>query len=192
MSSTASHASAKLGNPAVVGLAGFGLTTLVLQFHNVGWAGNGPMIWLGLIFGGLAQMIAGFQEMKTGNNFGYCAFVGYGAFWISLCLMFLGNHFKIYAASTTDVGWFLVAWTLFTGILWVAALRIHGAMAATFTLLLIGFILLDIGHFGYPVFNVIAGYELMLCALAAWYMMARIIFQETFGREVLPAGKPWL
>ncbi|HCB14750.1 MAG TPA: hypothetical protein DEP36_14450, partial [Gammaproteobacteria bacterium] len=27
----------KLGNPAVVGLAGFGLTTLVLQFHNVGW-----------------------------------------------------------------------------------------------------------------------------------------------------------
>ena len=25
------------GNPAVVGLAGFGLTTLVLQFHNLGW-----------------------------------------------------------------------------------------------------------------------------------------------------------
>ena len=26
-----------LGNPAVVGLAGFGLTTLILQFHNLGW-----------------------------------------------------------------------------------------------------------------------------------------------------------
>ena len=34
-----------------------------------------------------------------------------------------------------DVGWFLVAWTLFTVILWVGALRIHGAMAWTFTLL---------------------------------------------------------
>lgn len=192
MSSTTHKDPVKLGNPAVVGLAGFGLTTLVLQFHNVGWAGNGPVIWLGLIFGGLAQMIAGFQEMKTGNNFGYCAFVGYGAFWISLCLMLLGNNFKIFTASHTDVGWFLVAWTLFTVILWVVSLRIHGAMATTFTLLLIGFILLDIGHFGYPVCNVIAGYELMACALAAWYMMARILLQEAFGREILPAGKPWL
>jgi succinate-acetate transporter protein len=178
--------SPKLANPAVVGLAGFGLTTLVLQFHNVGWAGNGPVIWLGLIFGGLAQMIAGFQEMKTGNNFGYCAF------WISLSLMLLGNRFGLFTASGTDIGWFLVAWTLFTAILWVGSLRIHGAMATTFTLLLIGFVLLDIGHFGNPFFNVIAGYELMTCALAAWYMMARIILNEVYGREVLPAGKAWV
>ena len=46
----------KLGNPAVVGLAGFGLTTLVLQFHNVGWMPSiGPVVWLGLMFGGTAQ-----------------------------------------------------------------------------------------------------------------------------------------
>ena len=64
----------KLANPAAVGLAGFGLTTLLLQFHNVGWMGMGPVIWVGLIFGGAAQLIAGFQEMKTGNSFGYCAF----------------------------------------------------------------------------------------------------------------------
>lgn len=51
----------KLGNPAVVGLAGFGLT-LMLQFHNVGWMGMGPVIWLGLIFGGLAQLIAGLRK----------------------------------------------------------------------------------------------------------------------------------
>ena len=182
----------KLGNPAVVGLAGFGLTTLVLQFHNVGWAGNGPVIWLGLIFGGLAQLLAGFQEMKTGNNFGYCAFTGYGSFWISLCLMLLGNRYGVFTASATDIGWFLVGWTLFTAILWVGSLRIHGAMATTFTLLLVGFMLLDIGHFWNPVFNVIAGYELMACAFSAWYMMARIILNEVYGRELLPAGKAWV
>ena len=91
----------KLGNPAVVGLAGFGLTTLVLQFHNVGWMPSiGPVVWLGLIFGGTAQLIAGFQEMKTGNSFGYCAFVSYGAFWITLCLMFLGNKYDLFKAGT--------------------------------------------------------------------------------------------
>jgi len=67
----------KYANPAVVGLAGFSMTTLVLQFHNVGWCGLGPVIVLGLIFGGLAQLIAGFGEQKMGNNFGYCAFTAY-------------------------------------------------------------------------------------------------------------------
>jgi succinate-acetate transporter protein len=188
---SSSH-SAKICNPAVVGLAGFGLTTLVLQLHNLGLVGNGPVIWLGLVFGGLAQMLAGLQEMKTGNNFGYCAFTSYGAFWISLCAMQLGGHFGVFAPSTTDVGWFLVAWTLLTAILWIGALRIHGAMALTFTLLLAGFILLDLGHFGFPVLNTVAAIVLIGCALSAWYMMARIILNELYGREWLPAGKPWV
>jgi len=192
MSNTNTPHCNKHANPAIVGLAGFCLTTLVLQFHNVGWMGNGPVIWLGLIFGGLAQLIAGFQEMKTGNSFGYCAFTGYGSFWISLSLMLLANNFGVFPVTHTDVGWFLVAWTLFTAILWIGSMRIHGAMATTFTLLLIGFVLLVIGHFGDPAYNKVAGYELMACALAAWYMMARIILNDLFGRELLPAGKAWL
>lgn len=96
--------SAKLCNPAAVGLAGFGLTTLMLQLHNLGLVGLGPVIWLGLVFGGLAQMIAGLQEMKTGDNFGYCAFTSYGAFWISLCVMLLAGNFGLYQPSHGDVG----------------------------------------------------------------------------------------
>lgn len=190
MASTNSSAP-RLGNPAVVGLAGFGLTTLVLQLHNLGLVGLGPVVWLGLIFGGGAQLIAGVQEMKTGNNFGYCAFTSYGAFWISLCAMMLAGHFGIFKASTTDVGWFLVAWTLLTVILWVGSWRIHGAMAVTFTLLLAGFVLLDLGHFGFPACNTAAAYVLIACAFSAWYMMARIILNELYGRELLPAGEPW-
>ena len=182
----------KLGNPAVVGLAAFGLTTMMLQFHNVGWAGVGPVIWLGLIFGGLAQFIAGLQEQKTGNNFGYTAFTAYGAFWIALGLLLLGNHFKIFPASETDIGWFLVAWTLLTAILWVGSMRVNGALAVTFTLLLIGFVLLVLAHFGFPALTVVAGYELMACAAMAWYVMAHLIFKDLFGRDVLPVGKPWL
>lgn len=182
----------KLGNPAVVGLAGFGLTTMILQFHNVGWMGLGPVIWLGLIFGGLAQMIAGLQEMKTGNNFGYCAFTAYGCFWISLALLLIGNHYDLYTSSKTDVGWFLVAWTAFTAILWIGSLRINLALGITFTFLLLGFIMLDLAHFGYPNLTILAGYELMVTALMAWYIMAHLIFADVFGRDVLPVGKPLL
>jgi hypothetical protein len=150
------------------------------------------VIWVGLIFGGLAQMIAGLQEMKTGNNFGYCAFTAYGCFWIALTLLLLGNHYNIYNSSTTDVGWFMIAWTLFTAILWIGSMRISTALAITFSLLLGGFILLDLAHFGYPGLTVVAGYELMACAAAAWYIMAHLIFADVFGYDVLPVGKPWL
>lgn len=181
-----------LGNPAVVGLGGFGLTTIILQLHNLGLCGIGPVIACGLVFGGLAQFIAGFGEQKVGNNFGYAAFTAYGAFWIALCIILLFNKFDIYPSSKTDIGYFLVVWTLYTIILWFAALRIHGAMASTFTLLVIGFILLDLAHFGYPAMTKVAAYVLILCALNAWYMMAHVIFLGIFGRDVLPVGQPWI
>ena len=182
----------KLGNPAVVGLAGFGMTTLLLQFHNVGLAGIGPVVYAGLIFGGLAQMIAGLQEQKCGNNFGYTAFTSYGCFWISLCGILLGNKYDVFKTSLTDLGWFLVAWTLFSCILWVGSLRISKAMAACFTSLLIGFALLDLAHFGFPELTFYAGLDLMVCAGLAWYMMAHLILADLYGRDVLPVGKPIL
>jgi uncharacterized protein len=180
------------GNPAVVGLAGFGLTTLILQFHNLGWCGMGPIVALGLVFGGLAQMIAGFQEFRSGNNFGYSAFVSYGAFWIALSVILLLNHFGIYKSSATDIGFFLVVWTFYTLIMWIAAMRIHAAMASTFTFLALGFILLDLAHFGLPHLKSTAAIVLIICALNAWYMMAHVIFIQVFGLDLLPVGKPWI
>ena len=70
----------------------------------------------------------------------------------------------------------------------VASLRIHKAMAVTLLTLLLGFILLDFGHFVDPVWNKVAGYELFVCAFSAWYMMAAIIINDVAGKTVLPFG----
>lgn len=187
-----SESNVKLGNPAVVGLAGFGLTTLLLQLHNLGLCGLGPVLAMGVIFGGLCQMLAGFQEQKTGNNFGYCAFVGYGAFWIGLCIIWILKALNVYVASESDVGCYLLAWTAFTAILWVGSLRIHLAMTVIFTLLLAGFILLDFAHFGMPNCKPYAAYVLIGCALSAWYSMAAIIYNDLAGKTVLPFGRPFI
>jgi uncharacterized protein len=182
----------KKGNPAVVGLAGFGMTTLLLQFHNLGIAGLGPVLAMGLIFGGMAQLIAGFMEFKTGNNFGFAAFSSYGAFWIGLGIIWILNYFEIYISSTTDIGYYLVGWTLLTAIFWIGSLFIHKAMVLTFSTLLLGFIFLDLGHFGSPIMNIIAAYILFVCAFSAWYMMAAIILNDLTGKELLKTGKPFL
>ncbi|MCP4123877.1 MAG: hypothetical protein GY751_19180 [Bacteroidetes bacterium] len=182
----------KLGNPGVVGLAGFGLTTLLLQFHTLGLCGLGPIVAMGFIFGGLAQLIAGFMEQKTGNNFGFAAFCTYGAFWIGLGIIWMFNLNDIYFSTTTDIGYYLVGFTFLTAIFWVGSLYIHKAMMVTFTTLLLGFILLDIGHFGFPQVNIIAGYVLIVCAFSAWYMMAAIVLNEVSGKQLLKVGGPIL
>jgi succinate-acetate transporter protein len=182
----------KLGNPAVVGLAGFGLTTLLLQFHNLGLCELGPVVAMGFIFGGLAQMIAGFLEQKTGNNFGFAAFTSYGAFWIGLGIIWILNHFEIYKSSGTDVGMYLISWTLLTFIFWIGSLFIHSAMAITFSTLLLGFVFLDFAHFGFPEFKVAAAIVLIVCALAAWYMMATVIINDVAGKVLLKSGSPWI
>ncbi len=186
-------ANGKLGNPAVVGLAGFGGTTLLLNFHNLGWCSVSPIIWMGLFFGGAMQLIAGFQEQKTGNNFGYSAFCSYGAFWICLAFIFLGNHFEVFPSGGIEVGWFLLTWTIYTFIMWIGSWRTNGMLAVTFTLLLLGFIFLDLAHFtaAATMWTRVAGADLVLCALCAWYVMAHIIYGDVYGRDVLPVGKPW-
>lgn len=189
-----------LGNPAVVGLAGFGGTTLLLQFHNLGWCGTGVVFCTALMFGGGAQLLAGFQEFKAGNNFGYSAFTAYGAFWLALAFIFLimdlqgapntfiAAHLKI---TAKDLGWFLFTFTLYTVIMFIGSFAVHTAMTLTFLTLLLGFIGLDLVFLAdMKGLLFITAVDLVICALLAWYMMAHVIFLQVFGKNVLPVGKP--
>src|SRR4030042_4484270 len=72
-------------NPAPLGLAAFGMTTVLLHLHNAGLFNLGSMILaMGIFYGGIAQVIAGIMEWKKGNTFGTIAFTSYGLFWLSL------------------------------------------------------------------------------------------------------------
>jgi succinate-acetate transporter protein len=179
-------------NPAAVGLGAFGATTLLLQFHNLGFVSVNTVMWLAFFFGGLVQVIAGFQEFKTGNNFGFAAFTTYGAFWIALGGVWLNDNLQFSSISGTDVGWFLVVFTLLTIIYLIGSMRQNFSLACVFLTLLVGYILLDIGHLvpGADVFNKIAAVDLIITALMAWYVMAHIILAP-LGINI-PVGAPWI
>ncbi|HJY82318.1 MAG TPA: acetate uptake transporter [Candidatus Binatia bacterium] len=181
----------KLANPAALGLGGFALTTFVLNVHNAGIIDIGAALPLGLFYGGLAQLVAGFLEFRTGNTFGMTAFCSYGAFWIALASMVIMQMNKWIPAEASK-GWLLttlVAWTVFTFVLWIGSFKHNKALIWVFTTLLILFILLDINvwkpdlHIGK-----IAGWEGIFCAGTAWYLMAAIILNDSYGRTVLPIG----
>jgi len=89
----ADASSSPVANPAPLGLAGFGLTTLLLSCINAGLLpGDGPsliavVVPLAFAYGGLAQIIAGIMEFKNGNTFGTVAFTSYGLFWMWFALL---------------------------------------------------------------------------------------------------------
>lgn len=138
-----------------------------------------------------AERALGLQEFSTGNNFGYCAFTTYGAFWISLGLLLIGNQTETYKSSSEDIGYFLLAFGLFTFIMWIGSAALNTALFLVFFLLLVGFILLTIKDFtGIAVLQKIAGVDLIVCALGAWYVMAHLIYSDVYHTDVLPVGPP--
>jgi succinate-acetate transporter protein len=85
--------SEKLANPAPLGLMGFGIATVLLNFVHSARLGpiDGMILGMGIFYGGLAQIIAGILEYKRGNTFGTTAFTSYGLFWLSfVALNWLG------------------------------------------------------------------------------------------------------
>jgi succinate-acetate transporter protein len=178
-------------DPGPLGLAGFALTTFVLSMFNAGLvskAGEPVVLGLALAYGGIAQVLAGMWEFRTGNTFGAVAFTSFGAFWVSFwayVTFFAGDVPAAHAGSA--VGLYLIAWGIFTLYMFVASLRTTAAVATVFLLLTVTFFLLGIGNSGETEGVVEAGGWFGLAtAAAAWYASFAAVTNSTFGRTVLP------
>lgn len=178
-------------NPAPLGLMGFGLTTILLNLHNIGLFGLGSMILsMGIFYGGIAQIIAGIMEWKKKNTFGTVAFISYGFFWIALVSLILLPKFGLgEAPDAKAMASFLFFWGFFSLILFLGTFKMNYAMIAIFGSLTILFFLLAVGDItGSVAIKTIAGYEGILCGGLAVYTGAAQILNEIYGREVLPLG----
>lgn len=179
---------APVSNPAPLGLAGFAMTTILLNIHNAGFFGLSVMIMgMGIFFGGIAQIIAGIMEWKQGNTFGTVAFVSYGSFWLSLVFIWVGPSFGLAAADPISMGCYLGLWGVFTFTLFIGTLKGKTIGKLVFGSLTVLFALLALANFtGSHATHTVAGYEGILCGLFALYESAAIVINEKFGRQMLP------
>ena len=179
------------GNPAPLGLMGFGMTTVLLNLANAGIYSLGSMILaMGVFYGGLAQIIAGIEEWKKKNTFGATAFTSYGAFWLSLvALIFFPKWGWIPATDKGGMVAYFIMWGLFTFIMFIGTLRLNRALQVVFFTLFILFFLLAIGEgTGSPAILTIAGWEGIFCGLSAIYAGLAQVLNEIYGRTVWPLG----
>src|SRR2546425_12339671 len=180
------------GNPAPLGLLGFGMTTVLLNFHNAGFYElNSMILAMGICYGGVAQIIAGIMEWKKGNTFAATAFTSYGLFWLSLVTLIVLAKLGWGAASdNTAMAAYLAMWGLFTAVMFVGTLRLNRALQVVFSTLTILFFLLAIGDFtaSSAGFKHVTGYEGILCGFSAIYAGLAQVLNELFGKIVLPLG----
>jgi len=185
--------SAKLANPAPLGLVGFGLTTVVLSLINSGLVAKDALpavVPLAFAFGGVAQIITGFMEYKNGNTFGTVAFTSYGLFWWWFAFL----HWTIgagliQAPSATGVGITLFMWGVFTFYMWISTFRSNIGVWSVFLLLWITFFLLAFGDLGMGT-GKLGGLVGLVCGLDAMYVSFAEVTNETFGKPVIPLGSP--
>ncbi|HTX61820.1 MAG TPA: acetate uptake transporter [Methanobacterium sp.] len=176
-------------NPAPLGLIAFGLTTVLLNFHNAGFYPLSSMILaMGLAYGGTAQIIASAMEYKNGNTFATVAFGSYGLFWYSFAILLLLPKMGLAAApDTASLAAYLFMWGVFTAIMFIGTLKISRGLMVVFATLAILFFLLALGEItGNTTITMIAGYEGILTGLSAMYVGLAEVINETHGKDLLP------
>ena len=188
---TAERAGWTPADPGPLGLAGFALTTFVLSMFNAGLVAKSAepvVLGVALAYGGVAQVLAGMWEFRTGNTFGAVAFTSFGAFWLSFWVLVSFFADKIPAEHLgSALGLYLIAWGIFTTYMLVASLRTTAAIAVVFLLLAATFFLLGIGNANESGGLVeIGGWFGLVTAVAAWYASFAAVTNSTFGRTVLP------
>ncbi len=178
-------------NPAPLGLLGFGMTTILLNIHNAGFIGLSSMILaMGIFYGGMAQIFAGWMEWKKGNTFGTTAFTSYGLFWLTLVyLIVMPKWGGVTPAEEGGMVAYLFMWGLFTFVMWIATLKHNKALQVVFFTLFILFWLLALGDAtGSAAIKTFAGWEGIFCGLSAVYLALAQVLNETYGKAVLPIG----
>jgi hypothetical protein len=178
-------------NAGPLGLTAFSITTFLLSMVNAGLIAKGaePIVFgMALMVGGLAQLLAGMWEFRTGNTFAGTAFIAYGAFWLSfwaLVQFYLADIPK--ADVGAALGLYLISWGIFTAYMFVASFKTTRELNVVFGLLMLTFLALGIGEVATSTGLTKAGgyLGLLTAAVGAYTAMAEIT-NTTFGRTVLP------
>ena len=176
-------------NPAPLGLMGFGMTTVLLNIHNLGVFELSAMILaMGIAYGGLAQIIAGIMEWKKGNTFATTAFTSYGFFWLSLVILILLPKMGLGSEpSNIAMATYLIMWGLFTGVLYLGTLKLNRALQFVFLSLTILFFLLAAGDITQNgTIKLIAAIVGVICGFSAIYTGLSQVINEVYKKDILP------
>ncbi|MGH7934183.1 MAG: acetate uptake transporter [Candidatus Binataceae bacterium] len=186
-----------IASPIPLGLAALAATTFLLGFAVIFEARTAwtPYFTQALVFGGLAELLAGMWAFAYGDTLGATAFSFIGVFygWLGLTnLSFLGAHaataagiFSVSSALVLVISGFVVLY------LWIASFYESAAFNATLLFLWIALELVAINLFtGVEVVGLIGGISALISGLCGFYGSFGEVYNATSLQEVVPLGEP--
>ena len=182
----------KVANPAVLGLLGYGMSTVLLSLGNSGlYPVDGMVFAMAIFFGGAAQTIVASMAFKLGDTFGVVAFGGYSFLWLSFAFLNIGALNEWWTVTSVGVGWYLVMWMIFT-----IGLVFASTVAPKVLTIILGLTVVLLGSLGIGAItgnaslSLFGGYEGVLTGALAIYFAFAFLINEMFGKTVLPVGSP--
>jgi uncharacterized protein len=179
------------GNSAPLALLAFAVTTFMLSMINadaVAVTTTPIVLGVALMFGGLAQLIAGIIQLRTGNTFSGVLFAGFGAFWMSFFA--IGQWFAkdIPALQLGHaLGLFIYAFGIFVVVMLAASFRTNVVVVVALALLVGVFFCLGAGNYGaHTTLIHWGGYLGLAAAACAFYLALAELCEFSYGRSVLP------
>ena len=181
-------------NPAVLGLLGYGMSTVLLSLANANVYGMGTMVLaMAVFFGGIAQMIVAILCFRRGETFAVTAFGGYAFLWLTFAFLNIGEIHGWWSAanSSTAIGWYLMMWAVFSLGMMLASLVAPRALTGVLALTVVLLALLAVATWtGSTNLTKAAGWEGVVTGAAAMYTAFAFLLNEVLPRTVLPAGDP--
>lgn len=178
----------------VLGLFGFALTTMCIGLATTGNLGIDavPGLAMAAAFGGTGQFIAGLINLRRGDIFSGTVFTCYGCFWWSVFMIdVILPYFEMHAKGN-DMLIFWWMWTLVTTTFLISSWKHGKGICATFIILIIAFLLLDIKqHLAIHEtndtdLNKAVGWIIFLCGLCAWATGTAVMTNNQYGRVIIP------
>ncbi|MGH9582350.1 MAG: acetate uptake transporter [Bryobacteraceae bacterium] len=182
--------------PSILGLYGFAGATFMVAANMAHWYGSAYsglyLFPFAAIFGGLAQFLAGMWAFKARDGLATAIHGMWGSFWMAygiLMIIFAVGKIPPSMAAQEEGFWFIVL----AAITWVGAvcaraennglLTVLAFLAACSTAAAFG----DLA--GSEWVMILAGWLLIISAIAAWYTASAMMLNDKFGREVWRIGK---
>ncbi len=181
--------------PSILGLYGFSGATFVVAAGLIGWyaSGNARFVFpFAAFFGGLAQFLAGMWAYRARDGLATAMHGMWGSFWMSYGVLFLLIAIGVLvepAPAFVGLGWWFIPLGFITLAGAVAATRVSWALFTVLVLLGSGSGLAAAGFIGGSTFVIAtAGWVFLFAAIAAWWTASGLMFEQFFGRTMLPLG----
>eukprot|EP01057_Protomagalhaensia_wolfi_P001078 Protomagalhaensia_wolfi_Nauph_80__1077@NODE_1629_length_1432_cov_9_492462_g1262_i0_p1_GENE_NODE_1629_length_1432_cov_9_492462_g1262_i0NODE_1629_length_1432_cov_9_492462_g1262_i0_p1_ORF_typecomplete_len228_score31_35Gpr1_Fun34_YaaH/PF01184_19/1_4e40_NODE_1629_length_1432_cov_9_492462_g1262_i03501033 len=184
-----------VADPSALGLFAFAVITFLSGTIHCKWHTENDIFFFipAVVYGGLAQIIAGTIDMFRGEKVGGSTFIAFGFYWMSQGLYRWPNQ-DIKSIMDPyeyrmEMGWYILAWTFVGLSSTIAVLRSTVMQIVLMSLVTFDFASLAFVNFvGNATHEKVTGYFLLVTAFVAWYVGTAILLRGSTNIH-LPLGK---